>query len=66
MFWITGAVMKISQKRFKKLYDAIYNPIMDLRVKNKMGNVKDIDEELFVLENRIYKEVKEALELQKT
>ena len=57
--------MKISQKKFHKLYDAIYNPIMNLRVKNAMGNVKDLDEELFVLENRIYKEVKEALELQK-
>ena len=57
--------MRISQKRFYKLYDAIHKPIMNLRVKNAMGNVKDLDEELFVLENRIYKEVKEALELQK-
>ena len=57
--------MRISQKRFYKLYDAIHKPIMDLRVKNAMGKIKDLDEELFVLENRIYKEVKEALELQK-
>ena len=57
--------MKISQKKSHKLYDAIHKPIMDLRVKNARGNVKDLDEELFFLENRIYKEVKEALELQK-
>jgi len=58
--------MKISEKRFTELYRAIINPIMELRVKQKMGDVTDIDEELFVLENRIYKEVKEALNLTKT
>ena len=58
--------MKISEKRHTELYLAISNPITDLRVKNAMGDVKDLDEELFVLENRIYKEIKEALELQKT
>jgi len=57
--------MKISEKRFTELYRAISNPIMELRVKHKMGDVTDIDEELFVLENRIYKEVKEALNLTK-
>jgi hypothetical protein len=58
--------MKISKKRNKKLYRAIINPIMDLRVKNARGLVKDFDEELFVLENRIYKEIKEALNLIET
>lgn len=58
--------MKISEKRHTKLYRSISNPITDLRVKHSMGDVKDLDEELFVLENRIYKEIKEALDLQKT
>ena len=57
--------MKISRKKFNKLYDAIYEPIMDLRVKNKMGDIEDLDEELYMLENRIYQELKQALELQK-
>lgn len=55
--------MNISEKRHEKLYKAVSNPIMSLRVKSGMGNVKDLDEELFVLENRIYKEIKEALNL---
>jgi hypothetical protein len=58
--------MKISEKRHTKLYRAISNPITGLRVKHSMGDAKDLDEELFVLENRIYKEIKEALDLQKT
>ncbi len=58
--------MKISEKRHANLYRAISNPIIDLRVRHSMGEVKDLDEELFVLENRIYKEIKEVLELQKT
>lgn len=57
--------MNISEKRHKKLYDSIYNPIMSLRLKNAKGEIIDLDEELFVLENRIYKEVKEALEITK-
>lgn len=58
--------MRISKKRHFKLYRSISNPITDLRVKHAKGDVKDLDEELFVLENRIYKEIKEVLELQKT
>ena len=58
--------MKISEKRFIKLYRAISGPIMDLRVKQSMVDVIDIDKELFMLENRIYEEVKEALNLTKT
>ena len=58
--------MKISEKRHTKLYRGISNPITDLRVKHAMGDVKDLDEELFILENRIYKEIKEALELHRT
>ena len=57
--------MKISEKRHKKLYSAIHDPIFDLRVKDKMGEVSDLDVELFVLQNRIYKEIKEALEITK-
>ena len=58
--------MIISKKRHTKLYNSISNPITELRVKYAMGSVKDLGEELFVLQNRIYKEIKEALELQKT
>jgi hypothetical protein len=58
--------MRISAKRHEKLYRAIADPIMDLRVKHSMGEVKNIDADLFVLVNRIHKEIKEALELTKT
>ena len=58
--------MRISEKRHSELYRAITNPITALRVKIAMDDVKDIDEELFVLENRVYKEIKEALNLTKT
>ena len=58
--------MKISEKRHTKLYRAISNPITDLRVKHTMGEVEDLDLELFALQNRIHKEIKEALELTKT
>jgi len=30
-----------------------------------MGDIEDLDEELYMLENRIYQELKQALELQK-
>lgn len=56
--------MIISKKRHFQLYKSISNPITDLRVKFAKGNVKDLDQELFVLENRIYKEIKEALSLE--
>ena len=55
--------MKIGEKRHKKLYDAFAEPILQLRVKHAQGKVKDLDEELFVLTNRIHKEIKEALNL---
>jgi hypothetical protein len=55
--------MRISKKTQIKLYRAVWDPIMDLRVKNAQGKVVDLDEELFVLENRITKEIKEALSL---
>ena len=58
--------MKISEKKHTELYRSISNPITDLRVRHAMGKIEDLDEELFVLENRIYKEIKEALNLTKT
>ena len=30
-----------------------------------VGDIEDLDEELYMLENRIYQELKQALELQK-
>lgn len=55
--------MRISKRTELKLYRAIYEPVIGLRVKYAQGDVKDIDEELFVLENRINKEIKEALNI---
>ena len=42
--------MKLSEKRRQAIYNAVANPIMDLRVAIKMGKVKDIDDALFRLE----------------
>jgi|TARA_R110002096_G_scaffold262406_2_gene455887 hypothetical protein len=55
--------MQISKKTQIKLYRAVWDPLMDLRVKNAQGKVVNLDEELFVLENRITKEIKKALNL---
>ena len=58
--------MKISKKRHKKLCDAIYEPIMSLRIKCYSGQDIDIDNELFALQDQIYKEVERTLDLTKT
>ena len=57
--------MRISEKKHAELYRSISNPITDLRIKHAMGEVIDIERELPVLENRIYKEIKETLKLKK-
>ena len=60
--------MKISEKRYTALYNAIHAPIMDLRVKVAMGeaNIGDIDKLLFDLQIVIPEEVDKALGLTKT
>jgi hypothetical protein len=58
--------MRISEKRHTELYGAISNPIMDLRVRLKMGDAEDIDLELWGLEKKIYAEIKAALYLAKS
>jgi hypothetical protein len=57
--------MVISKKRHMRLYNALTSDITELRIKIKMGEVTDMDEELFFLEQRIYKQVSEVLNLQK-
>ncbi len=56
--------MKLSQKKTTQLYDAISNPIIDLRItidqsKNVLNNknISDIDDKLFRLQRNIWKEI---------
>ncbi len=56
--------MNISEKRKFLLYKSISDPITDLRVSINLGKVTDIDKELFVLEQRIYREIKQALNIE--
>tara|TARA_B110000211_G_C13698377_1_gene386307 strand:- start:29 stop:223 length:195 start_codon:yes stop_codon:yes gene_type:complete len=64
--------MNISKKNHKKLYNSIYEPIMDLRVKINMNmkadtaNAIDIDLELFKLASEIDKRIAISLNLTRT
>ncbi len=49
-------------KRTGALYDAIRDPITDLRIRAARGEVPDIDAALFRLELRIWKRVEAVLE----
>ena len=54
--------MKISEKKKQQAYDAINDPTTSLRVKNASGiSVDDMDEELFKLEQEIWRRLKTAL-----
>ena len=57
--------MKMSEKKRQAVYDAISSSIMDLRIElNKSDSaigVLSIDAELFKLELRIWKKVKDEL-----
>ena len=60
--------MIISAKRHDKLYKAISDPIMDLRVintKNRLMTVEEMDQKLFNLEMEIYRKIRDALDLHK-
>ena len=54
--------MKLSEKKKSALYDAIRDPIIDLRVLNDHRPI-DIDAELFLLEQKIWRKVHKALNL---
>ena len=55
--------MKLSEKNKQRLYDACANEIIDLRVKLKMDSQVNIDHELFLLEQRIWRNTKEVLNI---
>ena len=59
--------MKVSERRKAVAYEAISDPIMDLRISTKMGNRKvdplELDGELFKLEIEIWKRLKSALSI---
>jgi hypothetical protein len=56
----------ISEKRHAELYNSIYAPIMDLRVKNSMGmSSEELDSCLYDLNEEIYARIRSALDLHK-
>jgi hypothetical protein len=56
--------MRISKKRFCKLYEAISGPIMDARIAAHSGaSLEEIDRILFKLDDKICEKVTEALKL---
>ena len=59
--------MKISEKKHSELHNSIYDPIMDLRVKNTMDGFDkpELDQALFDLEKEIYSRVRVILNLTK-
>ena len=57
--------MIISNAKSTAVYDCISGPIMDIRVKNcKDMSSKEIDKELFELQNKIWENIKLALNFQ--
>ncbi len=53
--------MKISDKRKEALYDAIYEPVLKMRLKQVRHN-SDLDNELYALNQDIWKAVVKVLE----
>jgi len=55
--------MKVSEQRQKELYRAISDPIMDMRIKYYRNeiNAKQVDDDLYRLEQKIAKQVWGAL-----
>jgi hypothetical protein len=57
--------MVISEKRHTQLYNAISDPIVDLRIKSCKGiSIERMDKLLFNLEIEIYKRISKSLALQ--
>lgn len=56
--------MRLSSKKWTKLYNAIYQPILSIRLRNAIEGIEDLDDELESLERRIFKEIKDALGLE--
>ena len=59
-----GEGMKISDKRAQQAYAAVADQVMSLRIKSKKGEVEDMDIELFMLEIKIWTELKAALNIE--
>lgn len=56
--------MIVSEKRATAIYNAISNPIQDLRIENSAGfSIEEMDEKLFKLEQEIFKKLSIALDL---
>lgn len=49
--------MKVSEKSGSALFSAISDPIMELRISDEGGRVKDMDGELFKLQLEIHRRV---------
>ena len=62
--------MNVSSKKQTQLYDAIYQPILDLRVLNGLDSKQEkllkqqIDKQLFDLNKIIWENVKEILDIE--
>ena len=59
--------MKLSIKKQTALYTSIHDPIMDLRVELKMKGCskKDVDDSLFGLTEKIYREIRKSLNIER-
>lgn len=56
--------MKLSDKNKSRLYKAASDPITDLRIKQNGGlSIKEMDNELFLLEQKIWRNVKQVLNI---
>jgi hypothetical protein len=57
--------VKLSEKKKSELYEAISEPITQLRIMLTKGQI-DVDSELFDLQHNIWREVHKALNLDGT
>ena len=58
--------MKLSAKRKTALFNAIHEPIINLRISRYPGSGDELDTKLFDLRGEIWAEVKKALEIEDT
>ena len=59
--------MKMSDKKIQRVYNAISENIVNLRIQNSSGlSIEEMDEKLFKLQSKIWKDVVQALNLTNT
>ena len=56
--------MRMSTKKRQEVYDAIHEPIMDLRVKAEMGNGTLTEADLFGLDTDIWADIRRVLSIE--